>query len=296
MTRIAVLTDIHGNLPALEAVIADMVAYEPQHVVVGGDMINGAPFSPEVLERIYSLRWGLIRGNHEFYLLDYRTPREPAARKGHLTFGYLHKQLIGYWYDKIAALPDMLTLYYPDAPPIRIAHGIPGDHFRAILPEHPAEEVRARLDGVWETTYVGGHYHLALERWVDHWHIINPGSVGMPADGIREAGYVILDGDASGWRATFRRVPYDIGLIIEAYEKLNLIEQLGAIGLLTYRSLIVARPLVNAFLDWKTIHCPDEPESLALAEAFLKSGRVWDAIPQSYKVNGDLFREADMWG
>ncbi len=296
MTRIAILTDIHGNLPALEAVIADMAVYEPQHVIVGGDIINGAPFSREVLERVYDLRWGLIRGNHEFYMLDYNTPREPANRKGALTFPYLYEQLRGVWYDRIAALPDMLTLYYPDAPPLRIAHGIPGDHFRAILPEQTAEEVEARLDGVWETTYVGGHYHCPMERRVGHWHIINPGAVGMPADGIREAGYVILDGDSAGWRATFRRVPYDVTPIIEAYERLNLIERSGAIGYLTYRTLLVARPLVNAFLDWKALHCPDTPESLALAETFLRSGQVWEAIPQSYKVNRERFSEADMMG
>jgi predicted phosphodiesterase len=78
MTRLALLADIHGNLPALEAVCADFAAFNVAHVIVAGDVINWGPFSPQVTERVMNAGWGLLRGNNEYYLLDYDTPRAPT--------------------------------------------------------------------------------------------------------------------------------------------------------------------------------------------------------------------------
>ena len=71
MTRLAVLADIHGNLPALQAVIADMAQFAVDQVVVAGDSVNWGPFSRQVMELIWAHRWPVIRGNNELYLLDY---------------------------------------------------------------------------------------------------------------------------------------------------------------------------------------------------------------------------------
>src|SRR5688500_16051015 len=112
MTRLAVLSDIHANLPALEAVIVDMAQFEVDQVIVAGDSISAGPYSPEVLEQITAQNWAIIRGNHEFYLLDYRTPREPASWAQYTMPRYLSQQLAGRWHNLIASLPDSLTLYY----------------------------------------------------------------------------------------------------------------------------------------------------------------------------------------
>ena len=77
MTRIAVLADIHGNLPALNAVIDDMARFAVDHVVVAGDSVNWGPFSREVLEIIAARKWAVIRGNNAYYALDYATGRAP---------------------------------------------------------------------------------------------------------------------------------------------------------------------------------------------------------------------------
>ena len=63
MTRLAIVADIHGNLPALEAVIKDMVQYQVDQVIVAGDVVGFGPFSEAVLERITELRWPVIRGS-----------------------------------------------------------------------------------------------------------------------------------------------------------------------------------------------------------------------------------------
>lgn len=112
MTRLAVLSDIHGNLPALEAVIADLAGRDVDQVVVAGDVINWGPFSAEVLARVTSAGWPVVRGNHEFYLLDYGTPRASPAWDDRQRFSllpWLCRQLRGPWQARIAGWPDTLS-------------------------------------------------------------------------------------------------------------------------------------------------------------------------------------------
>jgi len=122
MTRLAILSDIHGNLPALEAVLQDLSQFTVDHVIVAGDVIDRGPFSVQVLERVTREGWAVIRGNAEFYLLDYNTPRAPAEWSDPTLFPLhlrLHRQLNGRWLTAIAAWPDTLSLRFPDAPPRR---------------------------------------------------------------------------------------------------------------------------------------------------------------------------------
>src|SRR5690242_4951955 len=101
MTRLAILSDIHGNLPALEAVIQDLDQFQVDHVIVAGDVINWGPFSAQVVERVVREGWAVIRGNNEFYLLDYNTPRAPRLWQSDdwPLLPWLHAQLAGHWHS-----------------------------------------------------------------------------------------------------------------------------------------------------------------------------------------------------
>jgi predicted phosphodiesterase len=269
MTRLAILADIHANLPALEAVIADMAPFNVDHVIVAGDIINWGPFSLEVVERITSLGWGLIRGNHEYYLLDYGTPRAPDIWKTFDTPRWLNDQLGGRWKKVIAAWPESLSLRYPDAPLVRVFHATPRDIRAGIYDLSTDAEIAAILDGVDEPFVVFGHTHLRMNRQVGHWRLFNPGSVGAPLDAIPGANYLILDGDADGWQPTFRRVAYDSTPNLAAFEEQNIIEHLGSTGVLLMEEYRRARPYVYPFNEWCRKHHPDEPHTVALAERFL---------------------------
>jgi len=213
MTRLALLSDIHGNLPALEAVLADLARFPVDQVIVAGDVINWGPFSAQVLERIVSEGWPVIRGNNEFYLLDYGTPRAPAEWGNRVQWPmlpWLHRQLNGRWQNAIAAWPDALNLRFADAPPLRVVHGSPRSAFEAMLPTHTDAELAAMLAGVEETTLVAGHTHLPMERRVGPYHLLNCGSVGMPLDGnVGRASYLLLDGSAAECHPTWRYVTCD---------------------------------------------------------------------------------------
>ncbi|MBZ0305920.1 MAG: metallophosphatase family protein [Anaerolineae bacterium] len=284
MTRLAILTDIHANLPALEAVIEDMKAFTPDHVIAAGDLVNIGPFSAQVMERITGLKWAAIRGNHEFYLLDYGTARQPVSWKNWTLPPWLQAQLKN-WHSYIAAMPDELTLYYRDAPPIRIVHGLPGTPWKAIDPLTPEAQIREWLNDVQETTYVAGHYHLAFERQLDPWHILNPGSLGVPLDGIPKANYLILDGNTNGWKATFRRVEYDIEAVLTEFRRQRFVEKYGAVAYTIVLQFTTARPTINAFLRWHDDHYVGQEMTIAQVDEFLHSGTLWNYLPPAYRVN-----------
>ena len=286
MTRIAVLADVQGNLPALEAVARDVEQFRVAQVVVAGDVINWGPYSEQVLEFLADRSWPAIRGNHEFYLLDYGTPYAPAAWEDSSRYplpAWLRRQLAGKWHNTIAAWPDTLSLRFPDAPSLLVVHGTPHSPWEAIYPLAADEEVEAALEGVAERTVVTGHTHLAMDRYAGGKHIINPGSAGVPLDGIFGASYAILDGTASGWQATFRRVPFDYAPLFREFERQRFIEECGIVGALVVAEFRTARPQVYPFMGWHSHTYPGLPFSEEhLAEFFNTDTDEYN--PPAYRV------------
>jgi len=244
MTRLAILADIHGNLPALEATLADLAAFSADGVVVAGDLINWGPFSAAVVERVVAAGWAVIRGNNEFYLLDYDTPRAPTAWSDPTQFTmlpWLRRQLAGPLHARIAAWPDTLSIRPPDAPPLRILHGSARSNSEGIFPTVGEAELALLLAGVSEGTIVAAHTHLPLDRRIGRWHILNPGSVGVPLQGELIASYLLLDGDQSGWRGTFRRVPIDNDVLFAAFTESGFAAECGVVGELVIDEFRTAR-------------------------------------------------------
>src|SRR5579859_3158795 len=109
MNRIAVLSDIHGNLPALDAVLKDLADLSVDRIVVAGDVLNWGPFTDPVMERLVALDCAIIRGNNELYLLDHDTPRAPAHWKDYTISPWTLNHLDAQWLKVIAAWPDTLA-------------------------------------------------------------------------------------------------------------------------------------------------------------------------------------------
>jgi predicted phosphodiesterase len=286
MTRLAVLADIHGNLTALDAVIADMAAYDVDHVIVAGDAVNWGPESAAVVARIVAAGWGVIRGNNEYYLLDYQTDREPEAWRDYEMTPYLYRHLAGRWHHTIAAWPDTISLRYPDAPPVRVWHGSPRSPSEGIFPGTPESAICEMLDGTVETTVIAAHTHLALERQAGRWRVLNPGSVGAPMDGRDGACYLLLDARDGDWHATFRRIEYDTAPLFAAFERERFVEECGVTGHLVVQEFKTARLHVLPFMQWRAAEHPGAPLSMALVAQFTDADR-WAHTPRPYHVNRD---------
>ena len=289
MTRLAVLTDIHGNLPALEAVIDDMQQFHPDHVIVGGDLINGVPFDAEVVGRVVSLGWTAIRGNHEFYLLDYGTPRLRENMRHSRSPAWLNERLKD-WLPYIATMPDELRLYYRDGPPIYLTHGLPMNPYDAVTRTTPDETIIEWFRNIQETTIITGHYHLPVERHVRDWYFINPGPVGALMDGTNNAAYVLLDAAGDHWTATFRCVPYDFARVEEAFQRHKLDSLLGVEGLLKCEQHRRARPTIGPFGEWLAANHPGGAWSYERAYEFLDLPleAIWEYVGEAYFTNPEI--------
>lgn len=292
--QLAVLADIHGNLPALEAVLAELERLQPDQVVLNGDLINAVPFSTEVIDRVSAEAWAVVRGNHEFYYLDHGTERAAASRNDPERWGQLHwliERITPAQGMYLAMLPDDCTFYLPGTQPIRVTHGLPGRNRVGLFRAQPDEAIAAEIEVVHERTFVTAHTHVQIDRHVRvvkdmsgalsvnphgdihrneisngirHWHVVNPGSVGLPLNARATAQFAILESvpeseEPGGWRVTHYEVPYDRRPALEAFHTTGMLEAGGVISLLFYWELVSAEPEIIHFYRWafENGHDPD---------------------------------------
>ena len=287
MTKLAILFDIHANLPALEAVIEDLSQFNVDYVVVAGDVISFGPFTQQAVQRVIENNWAVIRGNGELFLLDYGSPRAPEEWKDPIGFPippWLNRQLDTNSKNTIATWADTLTLRFSDAPSIRVVHGTPQSHWDSLYPTLADEKITELLSEVQEDTLIAGHTHLPLNRQSGRWHLLNPGSVGVPLDGHFTASYMLLNGDKRGWRPTFRRVAFDYEPLFQEFERLGFVEECGVIGQLIVEVFKTARPQFG-FLGWREHNYPNEPLGMELLAEYFNKCNWWEYANKAYHVN-----------
>jgi len=287
MTKLAVLSDIHGNLPALEAVISDLKDYNVDHVIVPGDVISFGPFSRQTAEIVIQNGWSVIRGNNEYFLIDYKTTRVPTEWNDPVQFAptaWLDRQFDKKLRTLLASWPDTLNLRFRDAPPIQVFHGTPDSPWDSIYWTLTDEEIEKLLCDIEADFVICGHTHLPMDRQSGRWHIFNPGSVGVPIDGIFSASYMILEGNEQGWKAIFRRISFDYEAIFEEFEKSGYNQESGPMGRLVLEIYKTARPLLG-FLRWRDIQKPNSPLTYELVDEFLANCNWWEFAHPAYHIN-----------
>jgi putative phosphoesterase len=182
--RIAALHDVHGNLPALDAVLAAVDAEEVDAIVVGGDVVPG-PMPVEALDRLLALgpRARFLRGNTDRLVVDAFDGRPLPARLPPAVqeqIAWSAAQLDRSHRDFLAALPETLALRVRGLGEVLVCHATPRSDEELLTRLTPVERVRPMLDGVSERLVVCGHTHMQYDRTVDGIRVVNAGSVGMP--------------------------------------------------------------------------------------------------------------------
>lgn len=209
--RIAVLSDVHGNVPALEAVLADMARQRFDAVVCLGDHVSG-PIDPAgAAERLMALGAVCIRGNHDRWVAD------PSRRANPWSVDVLARDaLTAVQLDWLTRLPPTAAL----GQDVFLCHGTPDDDEApwldnfydgrsTVLPSE-AEVAREAL-GIAQPVILCGHTHIARTlRLSDGRLIVNPGSVGMQLlRGSPDAHYAVIEKRQAGWQTALIGVPYD---------------------------------------------------------------------------------------
>jgi predicted phosphodiesterase len=215
MSRIAVLSDIHGNLPALEAVIADAEARGCSLFLNLGDILSGPLWPAETADFLMARDWPTIAGNHERQVLTL-----PAGRMN-ASDAFTRTRLSPAQLDWMAALPATLVL-----DDMLLCHGTPASDVEPLvetlaptgLRAASEAEIAARLGDNRAQKVLCGHTHLPrIHALADGRQVVNPGSVGLQAydddhpwpyqveNGDPLARYAVIDGDA----VTLHAVAYD---------------------------------------------------------------------------------------
>ena len=207
--RVAALYDVHGNLPALEAVLADVERERPDAIVVGGDMVSG-PIPAETLERLRGLeRAHFLRGNADRGVVAIRRG-EPEPELG-LNDEWIAGRLSDEQIDFLAGLPLTVTLDVDGLGRVCFCHATPRDDEEIFTERTPDDVLAGMLAGTEEAVVVCGHTHMQVDRRVGRWRVVNAGSVGLPYDTERGPRWALLGPDVS-----FRRSELDQDRAAEA--------------------------------------------------------------------------------
>lgn len=201
--RIAIVSDIHGNLMALDAVLSDLEKQAPDEVWCGGDLGWGGPWARECIDTVRQAGWPTVRGNTDVWITgDPQTVEDEQRREWMRNMAAQHD--IG---AERAAWLMQLPLGHSGPGSVLLVHGSPHSPFDAPLPEAPASEYEAYESLAQIVVY--GHVHVAFVRRLSDGTIVcNSGSVGLPKDAAT-ASYVLIDQRGPAWTIRHRRVAFD---------------------------------------------------------------------------------------
>jgi predicted phosphodiesterase len=258
--KLAVLADIHGNLAALEAALADARAQGAERLVVNGDMVNRGPHNTAVLELLAETGAPLLLGNHDDLLRmwidrDGGLPTEWFGDPFWEGFAWCARQVDrGGWIDSLRALPMWYREESPGGPSVLIAHGSPRHYREGYGRDLSDETIDEIADEYQADLLVGSHTHIPLNRLHGRRLVLNSGAVGAPFNGDPRAQYLILEWLDGEWRPRFRRIPYDRERSLRAFAETGYLEEGGLSARIFFEELRTARSLLGPFLGWVERH------------------------------------------
>jgi predicted phosphodiesterase len=223
--RIAIIADIHANLVALDAVLADIEALKPDQLVCLGDVAATGPQPRQVVERLRGLGCPMVMGNADAELLD---PRVDAAadtdmRKFQEISRWCAAQLTPAELEYLRGFAPIVELPLGDQATLLCFHGSPQSYDDIIVATTPDDDLARMLGTPRATVLAGGHTHAQLLRRYQELVVLNPGSVGLPFEYNSAGGrnppwaeYAVFGWAGGRLSVDLRRVPLDAGAVVQA--------------------------------------------------------------------------------
>lgn len=225
MDQITVFGDIHANLPALEAVFADMAAHGlDDNLTCLGDLVGYGAFPNEVIAAIREREIPTIMGNYDQGVghdsddcgCAYRTPEARALGDRSIAWSNAHTSAENKAY--LRTLLPQIPLR-PGGLRVLLAHGSPRRINEYLYEDRPDSSLERLLDQAEADVLVVGHTHKPYHRILPSGrHVVNAGSVGKPKDGDPRACYVVMRAGDGELDVAFRRVAYDVERAAQAIE------------------------------------------------------------------------------
>lgn len=286
--RLAILADIHGNLPALEAVLADARAQGVDGYVIAGDLLLGAPFPVETLDRLRALDAWIIRGNNDVYFTRYDAGAAPETWQTSAQWALLrwsYARLDRDALDYLAVLPDRVTVTLPGIAPICVVHGSPRALSEGIIPDDPETGrkfaqsrstnnigVEDALAQIPEPVLVCGHTHIAWKYHNNGRLALNPGAIGGSNDGVVGTEYALLTWESERWTADLRVVDYGVDALLAAYQDSGMLAECGAMA----RALMRNAETGQNYAWYLVLHAFDLAAQAGIAHDGVVPDDIWE--------------------
>jgi predicted phosphodiesterase len=214
--RIAIVSDIHGNRTALEAVLADLRQTSPDLILHGGDLAHGGASPAEIVDRVRDLGWQGVVGNTDEMLFKPGSLTEFASQSPNLRplFAAIEEmatatgELLGE--ERLAWLSSLPRVQIHG--PLALVHASPQSLWRSPVPESSDAELESVYSPLGQPIAVYAHIHRSYIRTVSALTVVNTGSVSLSYDGDRRAAYFLLDES----KPSIRRVEYDVDQELKA--------------------------------------------------------------------------------
>jgi predicted phosphodiesterase len=214
--RIAIVSDIHGNRTAFDAVLADLRQTSPDLILHGGDLPHGGASPAEIVDRIRDLGWQGVVGNTDEMLFKPESLREFASQSPKLQplFAVIEEMAVA----TCEALGEERLAWLRGLPrvqihgPMALVHASPGDCWRAPMLEASDDDLESVYGPLGQPIAIYGHIHQAYVRSISGMIIANTGSVSLSHDGDRRAAYLLLDDS----KPAIRRVEYAVDRELKA--------------------------------------------------------------------------------
>lgn len=225
--RTALLSDVHGNAVALDAVVADLERRPVDAVVCLGDMLQGGAQPAQVAARLARHGWPVVLGNADAFLLDADAGSEVPTPAQLEVRAWTREALGEQGLALIEAFRPTVEADLGDGRRLLAFHGSPQSYDDFLLPVLSEGVFRTVIGSAAADVYAGGHVHLQFLRRIGRSVFVNPGSVGFsydheqPDDGFRLdpwAAYAVVETDGDTIGVAFRRVPFDPGAVVAALQ------------------------------------------------------------------------------
>jgi predicted phosphodiesterase len=263
--RLAVLADIHGNLPAFEAALKHVAGQKVDQIIIAGDITTGAPDSADCWKLAQSLDCPILRGNHERYVAYYGTPLASPewATEMYAPLQWAISQLNTQECQAMALLPANLRL--PDAQDLFIVHASERNDSDTVTAHTPEDQLAVMFPHAEERYVIRAHNHVGQTRVWRNKFVVTCGSVGLPLDGNPTAQYLILEQGKNSWQFQHQSVSYNLDVVIRRFKDTHYLASTGPMGRLFFREAVTASqqlvPFLRLYKQWST----DEDISLHAA-------------------------------
>jgi putative phosphoesterase len=213
--RIAIISDIHGNQLALEAVLQDLAGQPAiDQTVIAGDLCLNGPCPREVLTTVQGLACPVLQGNVD---LEVVTAAPNKGEKKRSTAAWTREQIGPSGIDYLATLPTSYRITNQEGSDLLVVHANPLNLEDAIFPNASDSTLEHLLGGL--DDHIGalafGHLHIAYTRRWRQILLVDVGSCGIPRDEDLRASYGVLSWQDNGWEAEIRRVEYDVRAVVK---------------------------------------------------------------------------------